>query len=209
MMLRIDSSMDDARVRAAFSVAQTVGQGREIPYSCRKPSCKDYADVIVALVCLAVMLGTVYFAEIDSNYSTVMRMTSAIHRMLGIRDGAGSMVDTRHTILVVENDENQRLIATTTLERYGYNVVLADNGVQAMNILRRAAGRVALVLLNTRSSSVQAMQQIKGLRPRVPILVSAKADEKLLPAAAGRIDYPFTAVPLAETVQKALRAGTL
>lgn len=68
--------------KAVFSAAQTVGQGREIPSCHRKPSFKDYADVIVALVCLAVMAGTICFAELDSNYMNAMRITAAIRRAL-------------------------------------------------------------------------------------------------------------------------------
>lgn len=206
--LRVAPSVTEAPAKAAFSVAQTVGQGHEIPYGRRKPSFKDYADVIVALLCLAAMLGTVYISELDSNYSTAMRISAAIQRVIGVR-AAGNAVDTRNTILVVENDEGQRLIAKTALERYGYNVALADNGTQAAALLHRGAGRVALVILDTRNSSVQTMRQIKGMRPSIPIVVSEAADAKLQTGAAARVDRPFSALPLAEAVQKVLRTRAL
>jgi len=205
MTPKMTPSTTEAPPKAAFSVAQIVGQGREIPYGYRKPSFKDYADVIVALLCLAVMLGTAYFSVLDSNYVTAARVSAAIDRVLG-RSATGKAVDTRKTILVVASDEGQRLIAKTALERYGYNVALVDNGAQAATVFRKAAGRVALVVLDTRSSSVQAL---KGTRPNVPVLVSEPAGGKLQAGASARIDSPFSALPLAEAVQKVLRARAL
>lgn len=194
--------------KAVFSAAQIVGQGHEIPYGHRKPSFKDYADVIVALLCLTAMLGTAYFAVADSNYPTAARVSAAIERVFG-PGAAQKAVDTRKTILVVENDEGQRLVAKTALERYGYNVALADNGSQATALFHKAAGRVALIVLDTRSSGVQAIQQLKGMRPRVPVLVSGPASEKLQAGATARIDSPFAALPLADAVQKLLRGRAL
>jgi CheY-like chemotaxis protein len=202
-------SVEDMPPKAVFSAAQTIGQGREIPYGHRKPSCKDYADVIVALVCLAAMAGTIYFAEMDGNYATAMHMTAAIRRVLRVPDPAGNAVDTRKTILVVEKDDSQRLIAKTALERYGYNVALVEDGTQALTFLRNSAGRVALVLLDAGSSGAQIMQKLKGVRPSVPILVSEVAGEKLQAGAAGRIERPFSALPLAEAVQHTLGSRSL
>lgn len=198
----------EAPPKAAFSVAQVVGQGHEIPYGYRKPSFKHYGDVIVALLCLTAMLGTALFSVLDSNYVTAARVSATIDRVFG-RSAAGRAVDTRKTILVVENDEGQRLIAKTALERYGYNVALADDWAQATTVFRKAAGRVALVVLDTRSSGIQAMQELKRMRPCVPILVSEPAGEKLRAGASSRIDSPFTALPLAEAVQTVLRSRAL
>ncbi len=199
----------EAPPKAAFSVAQTVGQGREIPYGYRKPSFKDYGDVIVALVCLSVMVGVAYFSELDSNYATAMRISAAIQRVLGVPSGARSIVDTRQTIVVVEKDEGQRLIAKTALERYGYKVALVDNGTEAAGLLHNGAGRVALVVVDAGSANVRAVQQLKSTRPQVPILVAEPAGEKLQEGATARIDRPIAALPLAAAVQKVLGARAL
>jgi CheY-like chemotaxis protein len=209
MIRKTAPSTTDTPPKAVFSAAQTVGQGREIPYGHRKPSFKDYTDVIVALVCLAAMAGTIYFAEMDGNYAAATSMTAAIRRVLHVPVPAGRAVDTSQTILVVENDESQRLIAKTALERYGYNVALVENGAQALTFLRNSAGRVALVLLDTRNSGTPTMQKLKGVRPSVPILVSEAAGEKLQAGAAGRIERPFSALPLAEAVQHTLGPRSL
>ncbi len=201
--------MIDAPRKAVFSGAQTIGQGREKRYAVRrKPSFKDYADVILALVCLAAMAGSMYFTKLDSNYATSTRITAAIQKALGSRP-VGTAVDTRKTILVVENDESQRLIATTTLERYGYRVALADDGAQAMDLFGKAPDRVSLVLVAPRSGGEPMIRQIKSIRPDMPILVSEPAGEKLQAGATGRIERPFSAMPLAETVQKTLASKSM
>jgi CheY-like chemotaxis protein len=194
----------DTPTKAVFSAAQMVGQGREIPYGRPKPSFKGYGDVTMALGCLAAMAVTICFAQMDSNYSSAARMTAAIRRVFQMSGSTGTAVDVRRTILVVESDESQRLIAKTALERYGYNVALADDGSQALTLLRNGGGRVALVVLDTHSSGAQTMQQLKGIRPSVPILVSEAAGEKLQAGAAGGIERPFSALPLAEAVQRTL-----
>jgi len=202
--MKLTLSTPEVPLKGVSSGAQTVGQGREIPYGYRKPSWKDYGDVIVALVCLMLMVWTIYLVEADSNYATAVRITAAIQGVLG-RSVTANAVDTRKTILVVENNESQRLVAKTALERYGYNVALADNGAQATTLLREAAGRVALIVLDMRSSNAQAVQQLKGMRPKVPIVVSGPAGGNLENIASARIDSPFSAWPLAEAVQKVLR----
>jgi CheY-like chemotaxis protein len=159
----------------------------------RKLSFRDYADVVVALVCMGAMAGSMYFAKLDSNYATSMRLTAAIQRALKIQGPAGTAIDTRRMILVVENDEGQRLIAKTTLERYGYNVALADDGVQAMGLFRKAPDRVSLVLLEPRSGAPM-IRQFKSIRSDLPILVSER---------------PFSATPLAEMVQKTLAPNSI
>jgi|SRR5579871_742097 len=207
MMPRIAPSSEEDLPKTVVSAAQTVGQGREIPYGYRPLSFKDYADVIVALVCLTVMLGTAYFAVADSNYVSAMRVSQTIERALGSM--TAKAVDTRKVIVVVEKDEQQRLVAKTALERHGYNVALADNVAQAASAFHKTPGRVALVVLDTRSGSVQAIRQIKGMRSSVPVLVSGPAGDKLQAGATARIDTPFTAMPLEEAVQRTLRARAL
>lgn len=160
----------------------------------RKLWFKDYADVVLALVCLAAMAGSMYFAKLDSNYATSMRLTAAIQRALKIRGPDETAIDTRKMILVVENDEGQRLIAKTALERYGYNVALVDDGAQAMGLFRKAPDRVSLVLVEPGSGGESMIRQFKSIRSDLPILVSER---------------PFSAMPLAEIVQKTLAPNSI
>ena len=208
MTLKTAPAMTESPQKAAFSGAQAVGQGHEIPYGYRKPTLKDYADVIVATLCLAAMLGMAYLSTVDTTYRTAARISQAIERVFG-RIASGGAVDTRKTILVVESDEEQRLIAKTALEHYGYDVTLADDGKQAAAAMRQAGGRVALVVVDTRNANLQTIRLMNQKRPAVPIVVSAPEGQKLQAGVSARIDQPFSALPLAETVQKILRSRAL
>ncbi|PYT27436.1 MAG: hypothetical protein DMG58_20370 [Acidobacteria bacterium] len=140
-----------------------------------------------------------------------MRITAFVQRALGIRRPVddGSAARARRIIVVAENDENQRLIAKTTLERYGYAVALADNGAQAEALLRKAGPRVALVVLDRealRISTRDTIQQLKSIQPNVRILMAQAAGEgsRAVSGAAGSLERPFSSMPLAEAVRKAL-----
>jgi DNA-binding NtrC family response regulator len=163
------------------------------------------------MVMLAVLAGLIYVSELDSVYRTNVRITSFVHHALGIRqpvDG-GSAARARRVIVVAENDESQRLIAKTTLERYGYAVALADDGAQAEALLRKAGPLVALMVLDgeaLRNSARDTVERLKSIQPDVRILMSKAVGAKF-PAVSGAaelIERPFSSIPLAEAVRKAL-----
>jgi CheY-like chemotaxis protein len=178
----------------------------------RRPrSFGDSAQLALAIVMVAVLAGLIYVSELDSVYWTNMRITSLVQHALGIRRPVddGSAARARRVIVVAENDENQRLIAKTTLERYGYTVALADDGAQAEAMLRKDGSRVALVLLDRdalRNSAHDIIRQLKSIQPNVRILMSQAAgtDSGALSAAADLIERPFSSVPLAKAVREAL-----
>jgi CheY-like chemotaxis protein len=177
----------------------------------RRRSPLDTAQLALAFVMLAVLAGLIYISELDSVYWTNMRITAFVQRALGIRRPADgrSAANARRVIVVAENDENQRLVAKTTLERYGYAVALADNGTQAETLLRKAGPRVALVILDRealRNAASDTIRQLKSIQPDVRILMSQAAgeDSPKISGAAGSLERPFSSVPLAEAVQRAL-----
>ncbi|HYM07159.1 MAG TPA: response regulator [Terriglobales bacterium] len=156
-----------------------------------------------------------YFAELDENYQTSTRITAAIQRVLGTHSAAAHSprraASGPTAILVAENDDRQRLIAKTALEHSGYAVVLAENGAEAVALLRNDEPHIALVVVDRAalgSSAGETIRKLKSICPNVLILVShargenATADSR----AAGSIEKPFSAMPLAAAVEKALAA---
>ena len=208
----------EAEPKMPPSSAQTIGASR-LSYNQEhgKPLFRDWADLLLALVCLVMLFGAVRFSELDSDYETSTRITAAVRRVLGTlglsqpgwsaKANAGANVG--RIILVAENDDQQRLVAKTTLERDGYVVALADNGPQAVALFDKAAPRVALVLLDRatlRNAGESTMQLLKSIRPDVRILLSQQAGDKSA-ATSGPvawIDRPFNAMSLAEAVRTAL-----
>ena len=177
----------------------------------RRRSPLDTAQLVLALVMLVVLGGLIYVSELDSVYWTNTRITSFVQRTLGIHqsvdDGSGARF--RRVIVVAESDENQRLIAKTTLERSGYVVALADNGTQAEALLRKAGSRVALVVLGGEAlgnGAKDTIGQLKSIQPDVRILMARAADDTSSKdsGATGWLERPFSSIPLAEAVRNAL-----
>jgi CheY-like chemotaxis protein len=169
-----------------------------------KPAIRDKAELVVALACLGTLLGAIAFSEMDNNFATTMRINAVVNSALGIVSASGKAADLRRTILVVENDNVQRIVAQTTLERYGYAVVLADNGHQAQAFLRRPKPQVSLVVVDTTAIPAGEMRQLHSIRPSVPILISQAPGEKHQAGATAWIERPLQAGPLATAVSNAL-----
>jgi CheY-like chemotaxis protein len=173
---------------------------------------RDSADLGIAFLLVLLLLVAARFADLDTDFVTSVRLTSAIRHALGlpvtgtgINDGTGG----GKFILVAEKDNRQRLIAKTTLDRYGYAVTLTDDASQAVALFRKAAPRVSLVLLDRaelRSSTGSVVQQLKRIRPDVRILVSQSGDEQL-PSGVTRIAGPLSAPPLTEAVRRVLASN--
>ena len=170
--------------------------GCEYQYGTRgKSSRRDKVNLTIALVFLIIFIGAACYPEIDNAATT--QLTESIRSAVGVSESGAT-----RTILVVENDDGQRLIAKSALERYGYNVALADSGDQALALLRRPGQPVALVLVGGTHINAAALRQLQSARPDVPVLLSEPPGRKH--GATLRVERPFSAGPLATAVGEAL-----
>ena len=72
------------------------------------------------------------------------------------------------TILVVDDEDLVRRAAKASLEKYGYRVVLAEDGKRAVEIFRTIADEIAVVLLDMTMpvmSGEQTFQELRKIRP--------------------------------------------
>ena len=79
--------------------------------------------------------------------------------------GAGEVV------LVVDDEEPLRGLARTVLERLGYRVLLARDGVEALAVVREARGRVDAVLLDLTMPRLSGRETLRELRSHAPGVV--------------------------------------
>ncbi len=174
--------------------------GCEYQYGPRgRSSFRDKVNLAIALTFLTIFIGAACYPEIDN--AAAAQAAESIRTVVGVHpSGAG----TARTILVVENDDGQRLVAKTALERYGYRVALADSGDQALALLRRPEQPIALVLMGGVHIKAAALRQMQRARPDVPVLLSEPPGAKHHTGAALRVERPFSAVPLATAVDEAL-----
>jgi two-component system cell cycle sensor histidine kinase/response regulator CckA len=92
--------------------------------------------------------------------------------------------DWRHhgTILVVDDDEGVRDLAASTLERTGMSVLRASDGREGVELFRKMADEIRLVLLDRtmpETSGEQAFHEMRQIRPEIPILlISGYSEER-------------------------------
>ena len=80
------------------------------------------------------------------------------------------------TILVVEDDPSVRNLVTAVLKDFGYQVISAEDGQQAVEKFSENSSRVKLVLMDMvmpRKSGLEAYKQIKQLQTGVRVLFTS------------------------------------
>ncbi|TVS19828.1 MAG: sigma-54-dependent Fis family transcriptional regulator [Planctomycetaceae bacterium] len=112
------------------------------------------------------------------------------------------MAATQPTLLVVDDEASQRQLLGSLVETLGCQVVQAESGEQALELIRENAP--ALVLLDIRLpgiSGLQTLEEIRKMHQRLPVLlITAYADLRQAVAAmkSGADDYLSKPVDLDE-----------
>jgi CheY-like chemotaxis protein len=116
-------------------------------------------------------------------------------------------------ILVVDDEDLVRRTAATTLARYGYTILEACNGREAIEKFQSASREIALVVLDLSMpvmSGEECLRQLKKIKADVPVLLSSgfgetEAARRFQSAGvASYLQKPYTAQHLAELVKAAL-----
>ncbi|MBK5188603.1 MAG: response regulator, partial [Gemmatimonadaceae bacterium] len=122
------------------------------------------------------------------------------------------------TILVVEDDLALQALTCRLLERQGYTVIVADNGVDALERVAEQGETIALVVTDVvmpAMSGGELAARLAETHPDLAVMfVSGYTDDVivrrgLLDASASFLQKPFTACALAQAVRNALNARTL
>jgi two-component system CheB/CheR fusion protein len=117
-------------------------------------------------------------------------------------------------ILVVDDEETVRETARRILEHRGYRVLLAENGRQAVELVRQAPEEIDLVLLDWTMPVMDgeaAVEVLRGLRPDLPVVViTGFSQMDAVRRFAGRgvtsiVQKPFTSAQLASELDHVLK----
>lgn len=148
--------------------------------------------------------------------------TFRVHLPAGAHPQASKLVETRpvvlprgkgEMVLVVDDDESIRVIASTILERHGYRTLSASNGMEAVALYRERPGQIDLVLTDMAMpvmggpAMVVAMKQISaGQRIVCCSGLASGTDLAEVKAAGVRhfVPKPYTAETILTTIRQAL-----
>lgn len=117
------------------------------------------------------------------------------------------------TVLVVDDEQIVREVASKALERSGFKVLLADSGRAAIDLFKRYPGEIAAVVLDLsmpEMSGEETLPELRRIRPGVKVLVSSGYSEAEVMRmfsdgqVYGFIQKPYTSLLLAEKVKAAL-----
>ncbi len=116
------------------------------------------------------------------------------------------------TILVVDDEQMIRNLGRTILQRQGYEVLLAEDGQEAVEIYTREPQRIDLVILDLtmpRLSGRDTLRELRQINPDVPVLFASGYSAEHMSdsereGVLGFINKPYRPQELANTVRAAL-----
>ncbi|HXH05309.1 MAG TPA: PAS domain S-box protein [Vicinamibacterales bacterium] len=123
------------------------------------------------------------------------------------------------TILAVEDEQALRRLMKTALERYGYRVLLAADGVEALELWRAHGGSVDLLVTDMVMphgiSGWELAERLRAERPELKVLVVTGYDPHAVgadraAAAAGRVAFlqkPYVPSTLVRAVRECLEGA--
>jgi CheY-like chemotaxis protein/two-component sensor histidine kinase len=117
-------------------------------------------------------------------------------------------------IMVVDDEEIIRRTAKSMLERYGYTVIVAEDGQRAVDLFEVLSDKIALVLLDMTMpvlSGEEAFRRFRNIKPDVKVVLSSGYNESEAirrftgKGLAGFIQKPYSSAALAEKMGAILK----
>ncbi len=140
---------------------------------------------------------TVHFPMADQQSAPARDLTKATFKM---------------HVLVIDDERTVRQTCRAMLERAGYEVMVAENGKEGLDLFEAFLDRVNLILLDLAMpvlSGDRALDEIRSISPDVPVLVmtgysETEAVERFAgKGATGFISKPFTRAQLLQAIERA------
>jgi PAS domain S-box-containing protein len=125
----------------------------------------------------------------------------------------GAVEGGQETILVAEDDDMVRHLASRILERAGYRVISVKDGAEAVLIFNRQADEIDLLLLDVVMPNLggrEACERMRQIRPDIPVLFASGYSENavhtnfILNEGITLLQKPFASDSLLRTVRQVL-----
>jgi CheY-like chemotaxis protein len=117
------------------------------------------------------------------------------------------------TILVVDDEDMVRELGQQVLELCGHTVLMAENGVQALEVYQAHRGEIPLVVLDVMMPQMggrECLRRLREMDPQAKVLISTGytvrglAQELVTEGALGVVEKPFRIQDFAVAVRTAL-----
>jgi CheY-like chemotaxis protein len=132
---------------------------------------------------LAVVYGVVRdaggFVDVESRWgqgTTFALYLPAVSVEVPVADVSSTPSRARPLILLVDDEPAVRRVATLILTRHGYEVLVASDGVHALEIYRERQREIALVILDVtmpRMGGLACYEQLIQINPNVNVILSS------------------------------------
>jgi PAS domain S-box-containing protein len=130
------------------------------------------------------------------------------------QDGSRPEWRASETILIVDDEEVVRRTAAAALERFGYRVILAEHGEQALELFQQEPYAYDAVLLDMTMplmNGEEVLPLLRGIRPDVKVIVCSGYSEmeamQRFSDMEAFIQKPYSSVHLAEKVRAVTNGG--
>ncbi len=120
------------------------------------------------------------------------------------------------TLLVVDDEEEVRIIAEALLRSLGFGVILAADGQEALEVYRKAGGTISAVLMDLtmpHMDGVETFRELRRLDPDCRVVLTSGYNEQeaihdfLGKGLAGFVQKPFQRDDLMRALRKAVEGG--
>ncbi len=124
-----------------------------------------------------------------------------------------SLITGSGTILIIDDEELFRITAKGILESLGYNVLLAENGIDGIEVLTRQLNEIDLIILDMimpKMGGKQCLNEILKINPEAKVIISSgfsadKTDESdISRLIKGFIHKPYEVKYLLATIREVL-----
>ena len=193
------------RIFEPFFTTKEVGKGTGLGLSTSLAIVKSHGGFIH--VYSEVGQGTKFKVYLPANTTAVAANDVAVEQS-GLPRGNGELV------MIVDDEAAIRDIAKTTLERFGYRVMLAVNGAEAVALFAVHRGDVAVILTDMAMPVMDGPSTIialKSIEPSVKIIGSSglASNDGVAKAVGAGVQYfvpkPYTAETLLKTLAVILK----
>ncbi|MHB8203827.1 MAG: ATP-binding protein, partial [Desulfomonilaceae bacterium] len=118
------------------------------------------------------------------------------------------------TVLLVDDEEDLRDLGTTLLNRFGYKVISAGNGKEALEIYQREKDRIAIILLDLIMPEMdgrRCLAEVLQVNPNAKVIIASGYSESepaaMAAGAKGFVQKPYNVRQFLNTVREILDEG--